>query len=96
MSTLGRLKHLPLARQILLLVVFSKLGDDLCRNGLKVVRCECQDGRTSTRQTDAKESFVGLGGHSFHNLSKARNQSLSVGLVDLILHGKMDEIGVGR
>lgn len=96
MGTLGRLKHLPLARQILLFVVFSQLGDDLCGNGLEVVRCEGQDGGTSTRQTDAKKTFVSLWGHCFHDLSKAGNQSLSVGLVDLILHSKMDKVGVGR
>ncbi|KAI6748850.1 hypothetical protein HG531_007797 [Fusarium graminearum] len=96
MSALSRLEDLPLTRQILLLVVFPQLGNDLVSDGLKVVRRQSQDCRTSTRKAHAQEALIGLGGHCLDDLSEAGDQGLSVRLVDLVLHGEVDELGVGR
>ena len=95
MGTLGRLKHLPLARQVLLLIVFSQLGDDLVGDTLEVMRGQSQNGRTGARQAYTEETVLSLGGHCLNDLGKAGDESLSVGLVDPILHGKVDELGAG-
>ena len=96
MGALSRLKHLPLARKVLLLVVFSELSNDLVGDGLEVMCSQGKDGRTGTGKTHAEKAFVGLGGHRLDDLGEAGDEGLAVGLVDLVLHGEVDELRVGR
>ena len=96
MGALSRLEHLPLARKVLLLVVFSELSNDLVGDGLEVMCSQGKDGRTGTGKAHAEEAFVGLGGHGLDDLGEAGDEGLAVGLVDLVLHGEVDELRVGR
>lgn len=94
MGALSRLEHLPLTRKVLLLVVFSELSNDLVGNGLKVMRSQGKDGRAGTGKAHAEEAFVGLGRHGLDDLSETGDKGLAVGLVDLVLHGEVDELRV--
>lgn len=95
MRTLSRLQNLPLAGQVLLLIVLSQRGNDSIRNFFKVARGKRQNRRTSTRKTHAQKAGLCPGGHGLHNFGETRDEGLAVRLVNFVLHGKMDEFGVG-
>ena len=89
---LGRLKHFPVAHDILLL----ESPDDLVGYLFKVVGSERQDGRTSSREADAEQTRLRVRRHGLDDLGEAGDQGLPVGLVELVLHRQIDELGVRR
>ncbi len=89
---LGRLQQFPVAHDVLLL----ESPDDLVGNFFKVVGSERQDGGTSSREADAQQTRLRVRRHGLDDIGEARDQGLPVGLVELVLHRQIDELGVRR
>lgn len=96
LGTFSRLQNLPLTCEVLVLVVLSQIFDDLICNLLEVVRSKSQDGGAGAGQADAQETGLLVGRHGLDDLGEAGDEGLAVGLVDLVLHGEVDEFRVGR
>lgn len=96
LCALGRLQNHPAALEVLVLVVELELGDNLLGNLLKVFRRKRENGRAGAGQTHAHEAFLRLGREALDNLGEAGDELLAVRLVDLVLHGEVDEFRVGR
>lgn len=74
--------------------MLSQSSNDLIGNVLKVGNGKGQDGGTGTREAHAEESRVSLWRHGFDNLAEAGDERLAVGLVNFVLHGKVNELWV--
>lgn len=74
--------------------MLSQSSDDLVGNVLKVGNGKGQDGGAGTREAHAEESRMGLWRHGFNNLAQTGDERLAVGLVNFVLHGKVDELWV--
>lgn len=96
LSPLRRLQYLPLAPQVLILIVLPQLGDDPVGDVLEVMGCEGEDRGAGAGEADAEEAGFGLGGHELDDLGEPGDEGLAVGLVDFVLHREVDELGVGR
>lgn len=96
MRTLSRLQYHPPTGQVLLLVVLAQRGNDLVRNVFEVAGSEGQDRRPSSGEAHPQKAGFCLGGHGLDDFRQPGYQRLSVGLVDLVLHGEVNELWVGR
>ena len=89
-TVLGGFQDLPLTRDAL---VLETAHDDL-RDGLEVLGRQCQDGGTGAGQADAEQTVVGFRGDRRQDGGEGGNECRAVGLVDLVLHGRVDQVGV--
>lgn len=55
-----------------------------------------QDGGASARKADSEKTGLGGGGHGRNDVAEARDERLAVLLVQLVLHGEVDHVRVGR
>lgn len=91
-SPIRRLQQLPPAGD----VVGLELLNDLLGNRLKVLGRQREDGGSRAGQADAQQAGLRGGRHGLNDLGQAGDQDLAVGLVQLVLHGQVDELRVGR
>lgn len=75
--------------------MFPQSSDNLVGNVLKIRHGKGQDGGASAGKAYAEESGRGLGRHGLDNFIQARNESLTVWLVDSVLHSQVDEFRIG-
>lgn len=92
MATLSRLQQLPAAGDALL----GKPRYYALGNLVKVTCSQRQDRGARARQTHAQQPGLRGGRHGLHNLCETGDQRLAVRLVQLVLHGEVDEVWVGR
>lgn len=90
-ASFRRLQQFPAALNALL----RKSGYYALSNLVEVARSKSQNSRSSARQTNTKQARLRAWGHRLNNLSQARDERLPVRLVQLVLHGEIDQIGVG-
>lgn len=91
-----RLKNLPLTLQALALPArLLQDPDNPRRNLLKVARREREYGGARAREAAAQEAGLRAGRHGGDDLAEAGDQGAAVGLVELVLHGEVDEFRVG-
>lgn len=74
--------------------MFPQSSDNLVGNVLKIRHGEGQDGRASAGKAYAEESGGGLGRHGLDNFIQTRNESLTVWLVNPVLHSQVDEFRI--
>ena len=92
LGSLGRFQHLPVANDVLLL----EKGDNALRDLFEVARRERENRRTGSRQAHSEQPRLRGRCHRLHDLGQAGNQRLAVWLMQLILHGEVDQLWVGR
>lgn len=91
-TSMSGLQQLPLAGD----VVGGELCDDAVCDLGESIGGQGQDGRTCTRETDAKQAWLSGRSHELENLGQTGDQRLAVWLVHLVLHGQEDHIRVRR
>ena len=65
-------------------------------NGLEITTSQRQNRRPGATEADPQQSRVRAWRHARQDLRQGRDQRAAVGLVNPVLHGLVDEIGVGR
>lgn len=83
-----------MAADVLVGVVLLEDLDDPVGNLLKVARGEGEDGGAGAGEADAEEAGLRTWGHALDDLAQAGDEGLAVGLVDLVLHGEVDELRI--
>lgn len=71
-----------------------QLLDDAVCDLLEVASSKSQDRGSGARQAHSQEALLRLGRHGLDNLGQTRDERLSVWLMNLILHGEVNELGI--